>query len=114
MKVYLKVNKPFYAHVVYKQVDNSLLQLLSNPYRDQNYFNGGVVYKIPSGDDRFDLEVSPPCGTENVTVCASTSPTGSLDVTPLVGVFSIVNKLPDVSLTNPKPLGILVFHLDLP
>ena len=100
MKVYLKANKPFYANVVYKQADNSLLQLLPNPYRDQNYFNGGVVCEIPSGDDRFDLEVSPPYGIENVTVYASTSPTGSLDVTPLGGVFSIVNKLTDVSLTT--------------
>ena len=100
MKVFIKANKPFYANVVYKQADNSLLQLLPNPYRDQNYFNGGVVYEIPSGDDRFDLEVSPPYGTENVTVYASTSPTGSLDVKPAGGVFSVANKLSEISATT--------------
>ena len=100
MKVFIKANKPFFANVVYKQADNSLLQLLPNPYRDQNYFNGGVVYEIPSGDDRFDLEVSPPYGTENVTVYASTSPTGTLDVKPAGGVFSIANKLSEISTTT--------------
>jgi hypothetical protein len=100
LKVFIKGNKPFFANVVYKQADNSLLQLLPNPYRDQNYFNGGVVYEIPSGDDRFDLEVSPPYGTETVTVYASTSPTGSLDVKPAGGVFSIANKLSEISTTT--------------
>jgi hypothetical protein len=97
MKVFIKANKPFYAQVVYAQADNSLVQLLPNPYRDQNYFNGSTVYEIPSGDDRFDLKVTPPFGTENITVYASTSPTGSLDVTSAGGVFAIANKLTDVS-----------------
>ena len=100
MKVFIRANKPFFANVVYKQADNSLLQLLPNPYRDQNYFNGGVVYEIPSGNDRFDLEVLPPYGTENVTVYASTSPTGTLDVKPAGGVFSIANKLSEISNTT--------------
>ncbi len=97
MKVFIKANKPFFANVVYKQADNSLLQLLPNPYRDQNYFNGGVVYEIPSGDDRFDLEVAAPFGTENVTVYASTSPPGSLDVKPAGNVFAIVNKVSEIA-----------------
>jgi hypothetical protein len=100
MKVFIKANKPFYANVVYKQADNSLLQLLPNPYREQNYFNGGVVYEIPSGDDRFDLEVAAPFGTENVTVYASTSPTGSLDVTPTGGVFAIANKPSEIAVST--------------
>ncbi len=100
MKVFVKANKPFYANVVYKQADNTLLQLLPNPYRDQNYFNGGVVYEIPSGDDRFDLEVSSPFGTENVTVYASTAPTGKLDTSPVGGVFAIANKLSEVAVST--------------
>lgn len=100
MKVFIKANKPFYANVVYRQTDNSLLQLLPNPYRDKNYFNGGVVYEIPSGDDRFDLEVAPPFGTENITVYASTSPTGRLNVIPLGGVFAIEDKSSDISVTT--------------
>ncbi len=100
MKVFIKANKPFYANVVYKQADSTLLQLLPNPYREQNYFNGGVVYQIPSGDDRFDLEVAAPFGSENVTVYGSTSPIGHLDVTPTGGVFSIANKVSDISSTT--------------
>lgn len=100
MKVFVKANKPFYAKVVYKQADNTLLQLLPNPFREQNYFNGGVVYEIPSGGDRFDLEVAVPFGTENVTVYASTSPTGQLDVTPTGGVFAIANKVSEIPLST--------------
>jgi hypothetical protein len=50
------------------------VQLLPNSYRAENYFNGGVVYEVPSGNDRFDLEVSPPFGKENIFVYASSSP----------------------------------------
>jgi hypothetical protein len=100
MRVYLKANKPFYAQVVYKQADNSLLQLLPNPFRDQNYFNGGVVYEIPSGGDRFDLEVAAPFGSENVTIYASTAPMGKLDLTPAGGVFSISGKASEIPVST--------------
>ena len=53
-----------------------MVQILPNPYRNENYFQGGAVYEIPSGNDRFDLEISPPFGKENITVYASTSPLG--------------------------------------
>lgn len=96
MKIFFKANKPFYASIVYKQADNTLLQLLPNPYRDQNYFNGGVLYEIPSGNDRFDLEVAAPFGTESVTVYASTSPTGAIDMTPTAGVYTINNKASEI------------------
>ena len=66
----MKGNKPFYVRVVYEDADGSILQLLPNPYRQDNYFNGGVVYEIPSGNDRFELEVSPPFGEENIVVYA--------------------------------------------
>ena len=59
IKIYLKANKPFYARMLYKDVSGKLLQLLPNPYRVDNYFNGGVLYEIPTGNDKFDLEVSP-------------------------------------------------------
>lgn len=100
MKVFVKGNKPFYAHAIYKQADNSLLQLLPNPYRDKNYFNGGVVYEIPSGDDRFELEVSAPFGSENITIYASTASIGNLDVTPAGGVFSIATKPGEIPLAT--------------
>jgi len=58
MRIYLKGNKPFYGKVLYKQADGSLVQLLPNPFRNQDYFNGGVVYELPSGEDHFDMEVT--------------------------------------------------------
>ncbi|MCE5194363.1 MAG: DUF4384 domain-containing protein [Nitrospiraceae bacterium] len=89
MKVYIKSNKPFYARVVYKDAAGKLVQLLPNPHRENNYFNGGVVYEIPSGEDKFELEVAPPFGKENIIVYASTSQLGEIDVEPLSGVYDI-------------------------
>lgn len=89
MKVYIKGNKPFYARVVYKDAGGKLVQLLPNPLRNNNYFNGGVIYEIPSGEDNFELEVAPPFGNENIIVYASTSQLGEIDVQPLGGVYDI-------------------------
>ena len=46
---------------------------LPNPHRSDNYFNGGVVYEVPSGNDHFILEVSPPFGKGTILVYASPS-----------------------------------------
>ncbi|MFH1138083.1 MAG: DUF4384 domain-containing protein [Pseudomonadota bacterium] len=79
MKIYLRGNKPFYARVIYTMADGTILQLLPNGYRRDNYFNGGTMYSIPSGPDQFKLEVSPPFGKESLTVFASTEPLGTVD-----------------------------------
>jgi len=55
IKVFIKGNKPFYARVVYKEAGGKLIQLLPNPYRKDNYFNGGVIYEIPSGKTDLSL-----------------------------------------------------------
>ena len=89
IKVYIKGNKPFYAKVIYKDAGGTLVQLLPNPYRVDNYFNGGVVYEVPSGNDRFDLEVTPPFGSESIMVYASTSPLGEIDLATVGGVYKI-------------------------
>jgi hypothetical protein len=89
IKVYVKGNKPFYARVVYKDASSKLVQLLPNPHRSNNYFNGGVIYEIPSGEDNFELEVTPPFGSENIIVYASTSQLGEIDVQPLSGIYDI-------------------------
>lgn len=100
MRVYLKGNKPFYGRVVYKQADGTLVQLLPNPYRDQNYFNGGTIYELPSGEDRFTMETCDPFGTERITLYASTAPTGDLDVAPAGAVFSVANRPADVPIAT--------------
>jgi len=89
MQIYLKGNKPFYARVVYRQVDGAQIQLLPNPYRGANHFQGGVVYAIPGDGDRFDLDVSPPFGKESVSVYASTAPLGEVPTQEAGGVYVV-------------------------
>jgi len=89
IKIYLKGNKPFYARIVYQDAADHLIQLIPNPYRSENYFNGGVIYEIPSGRDRFELEVSPPLGLESITLYASTTQLGDLDLIPSQGIYMV-------------------------
>lgn len=53
------------------------------------YFNGGVIYEIPSGEDRFDLEVIPPFEIERIMIYGSTSPFVEINLTPVGGVYQI-------------------------
>jgi len=96
IKVYIKGNKPFYARVLHKDVKGTLLQLLPNAYRTDNYFNGGVVYEIPSGNDRFELEVSPPFGEENIIVYSSLTPLGDIKLQETGGVYQVKTTAKDV------------------
>ena len=96
MRIYIKGNKPFYARVTYKDAAGEMVQILPNPYRNENYFQGGTIYEIPSGNDRFDLEISPPFGEENITVYASTSPLGNIDLYSQGGVYFIKTKANDI------------------
>jgi hypothetical protein len=96
MKVYIKGNKPFYAMVIYRDAGGRNIQLLPNPYRSENYFNGGVIYELPSGNDRFELEVSPPFGEENIIVYASTSPLGNIELESLGGVYQVKTMAKDI------------------
>jgi hypothetical protein len=97
VKIYLKGNKPFFGRVVYRDVAGNLVQLLPNPYRKDNYFNGGVVYELPGGEDRFDLEVTPPFGSEDITVYASTAKLGELEIAPVDGVYEVRTQAKDVA-----------------
>lgn len=96
IKIYIKGNKPFHARVLYKDAAGHLLQLLPNPYRSENYFNGGVIYEIPSGNDRFELEVSPPFGQEEILIYTSTTPLGDINLAAHGKVYRVVSKSADV------------------
>ncbi|MEI6315471.1 MAG: DUF4384 domain-containing protein [Syntrophus sp. (in: bacteria)] len=96
IKIYLKGNKPFHARILYKDAAGHLLQLLPNPHRRENYFNGGVIYEIPSGNDRFDLEVTPPFGQEDIFIYAGTAPLGDINIAALGDVYQVVTKSADV------------------
>jgi hypothetical protein len=96
IRIYLKGNKPFYARVLYKNAKDELLQLLPNPYREDNYFHGGVVYEFPSGNDRFELEVIPPFGEEGIIVYAGTNPLGDIDLKAIGAVYEVKTKQQDI------------------
>jgi hypothetical protein len=98
IKIYLKGNKPFFARVIYRDVAKNNLQLLPNPYRQENYFQGGVIYEIPSGTDKFELEVNPPFGEESIVIYASVSELGELKLKQEGGVFAVK--------TRPRDIGI--------
>ena len=96
IRVYLKGNKPFYARVVYKDAGGGLVQILPNPFRTASYFNGGTIYEIPAGEDKFNLEVSAPFGEENIIVYASTAPLGEIGLKAEGGVYQVQTKTEDV------------------
>ncbi|MDA0957962.1 MAG: DUF4384 domain-containing protein [Proteobacteria bacterium] len=89
LSIYLKANKPFFGRIIYTDAAGTKLQLLPNPYREDAYFQGGVVYEIPSGLDQFDLVVQAPFGQEKVSLYASTSPLGDLESTNLGPVLQV-------------------------
>ena len=98
IKIYLKGNKPFFARVIYRDASKNNLQLLPNPYRQDNYFQGGVVYEIPSGKDKFELEVNPPFGEENIIVYASVSELGDLNLKEEGSVYSVKTQTKDIGI----------------
>ena len=105
IKIYISGNKPFYARLIYKDTTGNLIQLLPNPYRKDNYFNGGVIYEIPSGNDKFELEVNPPFGEESIMIYASVSQLGDLDLKEEGGVFQVKTKPKDI---GPKTRSVKV------
>lgn len=98
IKIYLKGNKPFFARVIYRDAAKSNLQLLPNPYRQDNYFQGGVIYEIPSGLDKFELEVNPPFGEETIIVYASVSELGDLNLKEEGSVYAVKTKSKDIGI----------------
>lgn len=96
IKVYIRGNKPFYARVVYQDAKGSLIQVLPNPYRKKSYFNGGVIYEIPSGEDQFELQVTPPFGSESILVYGSTSSLGEIDLAAVGGVYQLKTSLENI------------------
>ena len=100
VKAYLKGNKPFYARVIYKDTNGNMTQVLPNPYRKDNYFNGGVIYELPSGNDSFELEVSPPFGQEGIVVYASTTQLGDVSLEARGVVYSVKTPWKDMDIKS--------------
>ena len=100
MRIYIKGNKPFYGRVVYSQADGSLVQLLPNPYRTDNYFNGGMVYELPSNKDRFSMETCAPFGKEQITLYASTASGGDPLLEAADSVYKVMTKPEDMAVST--------------
>lgn len=100
VKVFIKGNKPFFARVIYKDATGNITQILPNSYRDNNYFNGNVIYEIPSGPDKFDLSVSTPFGSEEITVLASTVELGDIDIFNNGGVYLVKTQEKEIGLKS--------------
>jgi hypothetical protein len=100
IKVYLKGNKPFYARLLYRDAGGNVVQLLPNPFRKENYFNGGVIYELPAGNDKFDLEVSPPFGQEDIILYASTVPLGGLLLETRGAIYEVRTEAKDIGITT--------------
>ena len=97
MKVYIRGNKPFFARVIYVDAEGTSIQILPNPYREDNYFPGGVWHSVPDGRDRFDLVVSPPFGEEQMIVYASSKPLGDIGLVASGAVYAVDEKPKQIS-----------------
>ena len=101
VKIYLKGNKPFHARILYNDASGQIIQILPNPYRKDNYFQGGVVYELPEGNkDRYHLEVSPPFGSEKVILHASTSQLGDLELESVGEVYGVKTRHQDIGIKS--------------
>ena len=84
--------------MIYRDVVKKDLQLLPNPYRQDNYFQGGVTYAIPSGTDKFELEVNPPFGEESIMIYASVAELGDLTLKQEGSVYAVKTKPRDIGI----------------
>lgn len=74
VKIYFEGNRDFYGKIIRVSVNGEVIQLIPNNYRQISFFEKGKIYTVPGKGDRFDLEVSPPSGTERIIVYASDAP----------------------------------------
>jgi len=101
VKIYLQGNKPFYGKIFYKDSSGQILQILPNPYRSDNYFQGGVIYEIPSAKDKFELRIEPPFGEDEIILYASTTELGKIDLENAGAVYKVkTNDKQDLSLST--------------
>ncbi|NQS98643.1 MAG: DUF4384 domain-containing protein [candidate division Zixibacteria bacterium] len=89
IRIHIQGNKSFYVKVIYIDAGGTMLQLLPNQYRKENYFSGEKTYNIPDLEDEFELEVSGPFGEESIFVFASTEPLGDTDLEDYGTVYGV-------------------------
>jgi hypothetical protein len=57
-----------------------------------------VIYEIPSGNDKYELEVNPPFGEENIIVYASVSELGDLNLKEEGSIYAVKTKSKDIGI----------------
>ena len=80
IKICMKGNKDFHARIIYEDARGNIVQLLPNQHRKDNFFKGGEIVTVPCDDDKFQIEVQPPFGIEQITVYASNAELGEAPV----------------------------------
>lgn len=89
IRIFLSGSKPFYAKLLYKNAEGEILQLLPNAYRKDAFFWSGVVHEVPNEQDRFELEVGPPFGAEQISVYARQTLLGELNTESAGGALRV-------------------------
>ncbi len=106
MKIYLQGNKPFYARLIYIDAQGNNIQLLPNQHRSDNYFAGGTVFEVPSGEDGFELAVGEPFGREQLVLYASTNPLGGIEMAAAGEDVYLVTEAPQQIATKTRGISI--------
>lgn len=78
--IYLLPNKNCYLKVIYKDAENNVLQIFPNQHKKNNFFEANKLFQIPDESDSYEFTVSSPFGEEKISVLASTSPLGDLQL----------------------------------
>lgn len=97
MKIYVKGNKPFYGLLTYTDANGNTLQILPNPNRSADNFDGGVVYAVPGHGDTFALTIEPPFGKEKLSLYARTTPLGNINKNNLGAAFLLTDSAQDIA-----------------
>ncbi|MDP7675187.1 MAG: flagellar assembly protein T N-terminal domain-containing protein [Dehalococcoidia bacterium] len=97
LKIYLTGNKDFYGRLIYSMADGSFLELLPNPQRKNNRFDGDRLHTVPADEDSFELQINPPFGTEELTLYASTAPLGPITKSVTGGYYTVQDSQDAVS-----------------
>ena len=105
VRLYLRGNKPYYARVIYQFADGQTLQILPNAQRKTHHFQGGTTYVIPTEEDDFNFEVSPPFGAERIVVYASERPLGDLPMQAAGSVYRVEGNRLESQMRNVKLNG---------
>lgn len=66
-----RVNEDAFVAVYSVDSRGRVRMLFPSDPGDDNYVRGGVTYRLPSGNDNYDLSVSGPEGTESIQIIAS-------------------------------------------